>query len=118
MRMSLVDQDRAPEDLHDVDARELAERVSRREPIVGAVGVDAHLHQLVILERLLDLLEHGGRGAALPDLHDRRQVMSVSAQRMPQLAGRHQRPLFGVGRRSHAAVLITSESLLARPPAF
>lgn len=101
--MPLVDQDRAPEDLHDVDARERAERVGRREPIVGAVGVDAHLHQLVIFERLLDLLEHGGRRAALPYLHDGREVMSVSAQRLPQLAGRHQRALLWVGRRSHAA---------------
>ena len=98
MRIPLVDQDRAPDDLHDVDARERAKRVGRREPIVGAVRVDAHLHQLVIVERLLDLPEDGGRRTALPYLHDGRQVMSVSAQRLPQLAGRHQRPLLGVGR--------------------
>jgi hypothetical protein len=101
LRVTLVDQDRPADDLHDVDPGQLRERVGDREAILGAVRVDAQLDQLVIGDGLLDLLEHGGRRPTLPDLHDGRQMMSVPAQRAAELARRHEGLLLGIACRDH-----------------
>jgi hypothetical protein len=71
LRVSLVDQDCPADDLDDIDPRQLGERARDREPIRRAVRVHAQLDQLVIGDGLLDLLEHRGRRAAFPDVHDR-----------------------------------------------
>ena len=90
-------QDGVSDDLDDVQAGKRPEPLGDHEAIVGAVRVDLQLDQLVIGQRLLDLLDHGGRQAALADVNDRRQRVPVGAQRSPQFARRHQGTLLWAG---------------------
>ena len=67
MRVTLVDQDRAPDDLHDIDAGKRPQRVAHGKAVLGTVGIHAQLHQLMVGQRLFDLLDHGRGRPALPD---------------------------------------------------
>ena len=69
-RVALVQQDGAAHDLHDVDAGEGRQLIGDREAIGGAVGGDLELDQLVIVQRLSQLLHQSRGDAGFTDLDD------------------------------------------------
>src|ERR1043166_2752851 len=68
-----------------------------RDRLGGVVAIELgrlaelHLHQLMIDERLLDRGDHAIVDATLPDLHDRLQLVTQSAEMTTLLAGEHGR---------------------------
>ena len=80
--MAAVDEDRAAEDLGDLSSRLGAEPVRRVEAVLGRLGADLHLHELVRRERVVELAQDRIADPLLPDLHDRSEVVTGRAQRL------------------------------------
>jgi hypothetical protein len=95
--MALVEHHDAPEDLHHVHARLIAEALGHLEAIRGALAADLHLDQLVVEQRARHLPHHRLGDALLADLHDGAQRVRQSAQAAAQLARGHEGLLLGVG---------------------
>ena len=78
--MALVHEHDASEQLHDLRAGLCTELVGDGEPIDRALCRDTHLDELVIEQRLGDLREHPSSDAALADVDERAERVTVRAQ--------------------------------------
>jgi hypothetical protein len=90
VRVALVEQQHAADHLHDVDPGLGAQAVGDLEAIGRALTADLHLHELVISQRLLHLLDDRLGHSRLSDLNDGGHRVPVAPQGTSQLTRWHQ----------------------------
>ena len=105
LRVALVEQDGAPQDLHDVDARFFSQALGHLEARFRTLLPQLHLDEFVVKKRPRHLGHDRLIGSAFANLNDGLQGMAVAAQQAAQRRGRHERLLAWAGRGGHGRKL-------------
>jgi hypothetical protein len=77
LRVTFVDQQGAAQNLNHAHPGLLGKAIGYREPILGALRREFHLHELVIEKGVLELRQQGARGAVLSYLDERNEGVSA-----------------------------------------
>jgi hypothetical protein len=101
LRMALVQQDGAPEDLRDLHAGLATQPLRNLEARRRALGTQLELDELVVEQGTCDLGHDGLGDPLLADVDDRVQGVTGATQGASQGGGWHQRLLAGTGGTWH-----------------